>query len=500
MFKTTPRAHQAKAFELSADRESFALFMEMGTGKTKIAIDTAAHLYSNGRIDAVVVLAPNGVHRNWVLNEIPLHCPDHTQPKAMYYTAQPKAAERKAWDELHQHQGLRFFCFNIESASNKKGQEAIRKLVSYLRVLLVVDESHRIKTPGAKRTKFLLGISRHAEYRRILTGTPLTQSPLDFYAQLKFLDPTITGFTTFTGFRNHFAVVERRRTNNNRRGYYDHVVEYKNIDELEYMVAPHCFHVRKAECLDLPAKVYEKVYVELTPRQRALYEQLLQDSVAVLSNTPIDVPEELQHMDNSALLLFYADQKVTAGNALTKILRLQQIVCGQVPHDKGEEVEELPSNRLKTLLDVLEDVQGKTIIWARFRSDLQNIAQSLREQYGDEAVVEYHGGISNDDRVQSIHAFQHGEARFFVSQQHSGGVGLTLTAATTVIYYSNDYSLEARLQSEDRAHRIGQRHTVTYIDLVAQGTIDEGILDALAEKRRMAEAFNYGHLAGGSVD
>lgn len=493
LFKTTPYAHQQQALERSRGASSFALFMDMGTGKSKVAIDTATDLFADGKIDAVVILAPNGVHRNWVVNEIPAHCPEEVNPRAAYYSASPKASERKAWDSLYtDDSGLRFFCFNIESASNKKGQEAIRTLIFTLRVLLVLDESHRIKTPGAKRTKFLVNISRHAEYRRILTGTAITQSPLDFYAQLKFLDPTITGYTTFTAFRNHFAEVERRRTRNNRRGYYDHVVAYRNIDELERAVAPHCFRVTKEECLDLPEKVYEKVYVELTPVQNRLYRQMLEESVAVLSEKIIDLPAELKGAPPERLLLFYADQKVSAQNALTRLLRLQQIVCGSVPNDDGESTE-IESNRIKTLLETVEDIPGKTIIWARFRRDLSIISDELRSRYGDTSVVEYHGGIDNSHRAEAVERFQNDPAaRFFVSQQHSGGIGLTLTAATTVIYYSNDYSLEARLQSEDRCHRIGQTNKVTYIDLIASGSIDEEILTALNTKRRMADDFNYG--------
>ena len=498
-FKTEPFAHQLKAFNDLKDKEFLGLFMDMGTGKTKVSIDTAAYLYSRNSIDAVVVVAPNGVHQNWVLNEIPVHMPDHIDYKAHFYVAASSSTKKQCtkWEAVFKHPGLKIFCFNVESASNKKGQDELRLCVQTGRVLFIVDESQRIKTPGAKRTQFLVNLARHAEFRRILSGSPITQSPLDLYAQCKFLDPHITGYTTYTAFRSHYANIEQRRSKATGKGgrpiYYDHVDSYKNIDELEHRVSQHCFRVLKSDCLDLPDKVFEKVYVELTAQQKRVYKELLDKSVAALTEEcNLDIPRELQGAPKEQLMLFFATSKVTAKNAMTKILRLQQVICGSLPDDEGE-VTILDNNRLKVLQERVEDITGKVIIWARFRYDLKMIADMLTEQYGADSLAQFHGSVKKEHRMEGVRRFQEDpKCRFFLSQQHSGGTGLTLTAASDVIYYSNDFSAEARWQSEDRAHRIGQKNNVTYHDMIAQDTVDEKILEALRNKKLTADAFNYG--------
>lgn len=499
-FKTTPYQHQEKALLLSADAEYFALFMDMGTGKTKVIIDTVAYMYAHDMIDVVVVVAPNGVHRNWVLNEIPAHMPDFIDYKAHYYQAGGGKKQKQLWEKVFSHNGLKIFCFNVESASNKKGQSELRTCVQNGRVLFVVDESQRIKTPGAKRTQFLVNLARHADFRRILSGSPITQSPLDLYAQCKFLEPTITGYTTYTAFRSHYAEIEQRKSKHkNKKGnhiYYDHIANYKNIAELERRVSSHCFRVLKKDCLDLPDKVYEKVYVELTAEQKRIYKDLLDNSVAALTDEcSIDIPPELQGASNEQLMLFFATSKVTAKNAMVKILRLQQVLCGSLPDDEGN-VTILDSNRMKVLVDLIGDIQGKVIIWARFRHDVALIKEMLLEQYGEDCLAEFHSGVNTTDRMDGVHRFQkHKKCRFFLANQHSGGTGLTLTAASDVIYYSNDFSAEARWQSEDRAHRIGQKNNVTYHDMIAVDTVDEKILEALQDKKQIADDFNYGAVA-----
>lgn len=504
-FKTTPYRHQEKALLLSAGVEYFALFMDMGTGKSKVIIDTAAYLYAQDKIDAVVVVAPNGVHRNWVLNEIPVHMPDFVDCKAHWYQATGGGKkQQKDWEAVFKHTGLKIFCFNVESASNKKGQSELKVCVQTERVLFVVDESQRIKTPGAKRTQFLVNLSRHASFRRILSGSPITQSPLDLYAQCKFLHPTMTGYTTYTAFKSHFAEIEQRKskhvTSTGRPIYYDHIARYKNTDELERKVSLHCYRVLKKDCLDLPDKVYEKVYVELTAEQRRVYKDLLDKSVAALTEEcSIDIPPELQGAPDEQLMLFFATSKVTAKNAMVKILRLQQVLCGSLPDDEGT-VTVLDNNRLKVMTDLISDIPGKIIIWARFRNDVRLIAEMLRENYGEGCLAEFHGGINDNDRMDGVRRFQQDDTcRFFLANQHSGGTGLTLTAASDVIYYSNDFSAEARWQSEDRAHRIGQKNNVTYHDMIAVDTVDEKILDALRDKKQVADDFNYEAAEGHSV-
>ncbi|MFZ2541920.1 MAG: DEAD/DEAH box helicase [Gallionella sp.] len=485
--KTTPFKHQVVAFELSRDREEFALFCEQGTGKSKIVLDTAAWLYARGEIDALLVIAPNGVQRNWIVNELPTHLPDHCHAVAAYWTSAPRKAERQALDALWnpKRQGLRVLAMNVEAFSTERSKTYSKKFLHAFRCLMVVDESSRIKNNNP-RTKALIAAGKLSPYRRILTGTPVTQSPLDAYTQFKFLDENILGFSSQYAFKNRYAEMlpaHHPLVRHISRGSRftpqliatnpDGTKRYQNLDELKAKMSPHSFRVTKVECLDLPPKVYERRYVELTSDQRRLYEKLKKDFVAEFGGGQI----------NAAL-------------AMTRMMRLQQITGGFAPvlDEVGNTIATHPvgktNPKIDALLELLEETEGKVIIWARFRKELELIANALRKEFGAKSVVEYHGKVSNADRQAAVDGFQSPDAqspRFFVGQQHSGGIGLTLTAAATVIYFSNDFSLETRLQSEDRAHRIGQQKSVTYIDIEAVDTLDRKVIDALRSKKDMAD-------------
>jgi SNF2 family DNA or RNA helicase len=238
------------------------------------------------------------------------------------------------------------------------------------------------------------------------------------------------------------------------------VVGYKNIPELSTKLKQFSYRVAKEECLDLPAKVYTKRSVELTKEQQELYATMKRAAIA-------------QH----------EGKLMTTESALTTLMRLHQITCGTFKADDGT-IKHLKNNRLQALHDCLEEVDGKVIIWATYREDIKKIVDSLKKAYGEASTVEYHGGVDATLRQENIALFQEkkGPTRYFVGNAQTGGYGITLTAANTVIYFSNNYDLEKRLQSEDRAHRIGQTGSVTYVDLVAEKTIDEKIIKALKEK------------------
>lgn len=470
--KTKPYQHQTTAFERSRDLPEFALLMEMGTGKSKVIIDTAAWLYAKGEIDALFVIAPNGVHRNWVINEVPTHLPDHCHPVTAYWSASLKKKEQAQLDALWQpkRQGLRVLAMNVDAFATERGKTHAKRFLMAFRCLMAVDESSRIKTPKAVRTKALITLGKQARYRRILTGTPITQSPLDIYAQFKFLNEDLLGFSSYYAFRNRYAVL-KRSMNRGAGVWYDEIVGYQNLEELKATIDQHGFRVTKNECLDLPAKVYERRYVELNKDQRELYEKLKKDFVAEFGTGQI----------NAAL-------------ALTRMLRLQQVTGGFAPvcDDLGEVVATHPvgdrNPKIDALLEVAEDCADKIIIWARFKKEITAITNALRKEYGNKAVVEYHGTVSNDDRVEAVDSFQSETgARFFVGQPHSGGIGLTLTAASTVVWYSLDFSLETYLQANDRAHRIGQTKSVTYIFIEAINTLDKKVIDTLQAKKNMAD-------------
>lgn len=499
-FKTKPFAHQLEAYHRSKDAEYFALLMEQGTGKSKVIIDTCAYLYGAGRIDAVVVVAPNGVQYNWVLNEIPDHMPEYCGALSAWWGTSRK--QQKVLAELFDARrgGLRVITINVEAVTTKKGRAFLNKCLLVWKCLLVVDESHRIKNPKALCSKAMHAVSGKAPFRRILTGTPVTQSPVDLFSQFYFLDEWVMGTDSFVAFKAQYCEllppnsglmrhIEQRMKPGLMRRYGGDVAKvrahmdkylpqvvatdakgnkkYKNLDKLQALIAPHSFRVRKADCLDLPDKLYQRVYHELSTEQRRLYN---------------DMKDKLRVEVKSG--------NVSIATKLTSLVRLQQIIGGHQPNDKGQYVDHImpvgDNPRVQVLLDAVQELEGGVIVWARFRKQLEDIAQVLEEAELGE-VVQYHGGVNKEDRIEAVDKFQAGTAKFFVAQPESGGVGLTLTAARTVIYYSNDFSLETRLQSEDRAHRIGQRHAVTYIDIEAVDTMDARIVGALRSKKNVAD-------------
>jgi len=485
LYKTKPFKHQEKIFLQSRDKEYFALLLEQGTGKTKITIDTACWLYGSGKIDAMLVIAPNGVNRNWVLNEIPIHAPEHYFVKSAWYSSSPtKQEEKDLCAVLNTESGLRIITINVEALATQKGSTFIKNFLLAFRTMLVVDESSVIKSPKAIRTKTLLKLSVHAKYRRILTGTPVTQGPLDLFTQFSFLDAHILRTQSYFAFRSRYAILKEMRTNGRS---FQTVTGYCNLDELQGLIAPHSYRVTKADCLDLPEKLYIKRYVELSPTQRSLYNSLKKDIVAEFNGKVMSAPL-----------------------ALTKLLRLQQIVGGHFVPDiavdfvmdedgnlspVNADAVKLPPEaidkvnpRVESLIELLEETNGKVIIWARFRAEIAQIVQAIESKFGKGTCCEYHGGVSNEDRSQAIDAFQNGVLpEYFVGHVQAGGKGLTLHAATTVVYYSNNFSLEDRLQSEDRCHRIGQKSNVTYIDMIASNTLDEKIVKVLRDKHNVAD-------------
>mgnify|MGYP003133101390 CR=1 FL=1 len=456
-FKTKPFEHQRRAFYMSRDKENFALLMEQGTGKTKVIIDNAAYLYANNKINTLIVIAPNGVHRNWISNEIPAHMPEWCPSKMMYYQSSiSKTKLEKSFNDVYTSENcLKIFAFNVEAFVSKKAVDLITKILLSTQSMIIVDESSRIKTPGAKRTKLITKFGKFAKYRRILTGTPITKGPVDVYSQFRFLNSNILGYDSFYSFKARYCIMggfENRQ-----------IVSYQNIDELTKKMEGHSYRVLKKDCLDLPPKIYQRYYVDLSPKQRKLYDGLKKNFITELEGSSLSAPE-----------------------AITRLLRLQQIICGWFPlEDKVEQIDDV-NPRLLALKDILSDINGKVIIWARFKADLRAIQKTL----GDLAVS-YTGEVSNEARAIAVQRFQNDDSvKYFIGQPQSGGIGLTLTAAQYAIYYSNDFNLETRLQSEDRCHRIGTKSKVTYIDIESPKTIDTKIIKALRDKKNLADYVN----------
>jgi len=461
-FKTKPYAHQIIALEKSWDKTEYGYFMEMGTGKSKVLVDNMAMLYDKGRINGALIVAPKGVYRTWLEQEIPLHLATHIQPTMVLWTASTSKTKEKEYQSLFATgYDLHILIMNVEALSTKKGLDFAGKFLRSHKTMLAVDESTTIKNPNAKRTKSILQLGKQAEYRRILTGSPVTKSPLDLYTQCGFLNEFLLGFSSFYSFRNRYAHMLERNFGGRRVQL---IGSYRRLDELSDTIKKFSYRVLKEDCLDLPPKVYTRREVELTEEQSKAYATM-----------------------KSAALALLKGKMATAPHVLTQLMRLHQITCGHLKNDDGT-ITDLKNNRMKELLSLLEEVEGKVIIWANYIHDIENIVKIISEEYGDDSIVQYYGATSSDDRQKAIKEFQDPDSkvRFFVGNPQTAGYGITLTAANNVVYYSNGYDLEKRLQSEDRAHRIGQEKSVTYIDLIAPKTVDEKIVKALRSKMNIA--------------
>ena len=436
--------------------------MEMGTGKSKVLIDNIAMLYDKGKINAAMIIAPKGVYRNWLSSEIPTHMPSHIQYKSVLWTASTSKTKDKEYQSLFETDyNLHIFIMNVEALSTPKGMTFARKFLSCHNTLIAVDESTTIKTPKAARTKNIISIANLAKYRRILTGSPITKSPLDLYTQCKFLNEHLLGFSSYYSFQNRYACMVDKWFGGRKVSV---IKSYQRLDELSKSIEPFSYRVLKEDCLDLPDKIYIRREIELTEEQLKMYQSMKLVAMAALKGKVVKAP-----------------------HVLTQLMRLHQITCGHVMTETGEIVD-IENNRLKELINILEEVESKVIIWSHYTHDIRKISAELRKIYGEDSVVEYYGETDSEIRQESIDKFQdpRSSVRFFVGNPQTGGYGITLTAASTVIYYSNGYDLEKRLQSEDRAHRIGQKKSVTYIDLIAEKTVDEKIVKALRKKINIA--------------
>jgi len=460
-FKTKPYAHQITALEKSWNKESYAYFMEMGTGKTKVLIDNAAMLYDKGKINGLLIVAPKGVIGTWYNNELPTHLPDHIENVTILWQSNITKKQQEKLETLFEvEESLHILVMNVEALSTDKGMKFAEKFLSCHETMVAIDESTTIKNPKANRTKNILSLTSKAKYRRIMTGSPVTKNPLDLFSQCYFLDPFHLNHDSYYSFRMRYAIM---KTANIAGRKIQLVNGFKNLGELSDKLKPFSYRVLKEDCLDLPDKIFIKRQISLTHDQLKVYDQMKEKALAILNG-----------------------KVVSTKNALTQIMRLHQITCGHFSSDDGV-TQPIKNNRITELMDVLEETEGKAIIWAHYQYDITEIIKAVTKKYGEESIVDYYGLTPQEERQPNIKRFQDDpKCRFMVGTPSTGGYGITLTAANTVIYYSNGYDLEKRLQSEDRAHRIGQKKSVTYVDLMADDTVDEKIVKALRKKINIA--------------
>jgi SNF2 family DNA or RNA helicase len=473
--------HQIEALRLCNGRDFYALFMEQGTGKTWTILADAERCYAAGTIDALFVLAPKGVHTNWTLREIPEHLAAPCVAEA--WTSGAGKRRRAEMERLLRPRDadevvpMRILTMNYDAVMTKDGFEFAARFLRATRAMMVLDESHRVKSPSAGRTQRVMRLRPLAQTVRISTGTPMTNAPLDVFSQFEFMEPGLLGTTSYRAFTAEYAELvpndSRMMANiikRNPKAAHAQIVarnpdgskRYRNLDKLQRLVSPHAYRVLKRQCLDLPEKIYKQQFFDLSAPQRAMY----------------DVLEE-------ELRIYLEDGRIETVDGIAAMVKLQQITSGFVNIDGSPMLLPAKDNpRMGALLEIVEDLDGPFIVWARFREELRQIAAALAEAGVETAT--YHGATSTADREAAVDGFQSGTVRAFVGQPQAGGIGLTLTKAETVVYYSNDFNLGTRLQSEDRCHRIGTRHNVVYVDLVATKTLDGPIARALQRKTAVA--------------
>jgi SNF2 family DNA or RNA helicase len=460
-YKTKPMKHQGKLLAKHWQDEYHAAFWEMGTGKSWFAILAATKLFLAGKIDAVLITCPKGVSPVWP-TQIEEHMPNEINRLVVVWDSKAKVADKRRIELLFKpFDGLKIFITNVEAYATQKGMNFFTPYLKEHRVMWVNDESTTIKSPTAKRAKNIVDEAWRAKYRWILTGMPVTQSPLDVFMQCEFLKYGILGFKNFFIFRHRYAVL----ANHNFGGRaVKIVVGFRNVAELSAKLLNFSSRVRKKDVLDIPRR-YVPRFVEMSPEQTKHYREM-----------------------KAYCQTEFEGLTVTSDTAIVLILRLHQIACGHLPDPENKTTIPIPNNRLSTLMDLLEEIDGKVVIWAPYRHDIKAIYEAIKKKYGNEKVRHYFGDTSQAERGEALDQFQNGNVDYIIGNPSVGGRGTTLTAASVTIYFANRYNLEDRTQSEERIDRIGQTaKNCTFIDLICKGTIDEAVIKALRKKLTISD-------------
>ncbi len=465
-------AHQATELARMQGQEAWALLMEFGTGKSAVIVADAGRLYTAGRINGVLVLAPKGSYRDWSLeNDETSHWHLNMRQDLHKFVVRWKGGhnkyERIALDMLIKMDSLSVLVVNTEALSN--GNRAYDECVKFLTArtcMLVVDESTQVKSPGAKRTKKVIKLAGMAKYQRILTGFPTPKSSMDLYSQFQVLDWKILGHKSFWTFKYRYALTQPLNLGSRT---IEQIVGYKNTEELWGKIAPYSSRVRADDCLDLPPIQYVKRVVEMPDETRRVYRELCQQATSELDG----------------------GGHVTATLAITLIMRLHQIACGHVTTETGE-LTPLPCGKYDELLELIEEIgeTEKIVIWTHWRHSIQTIVADLLSRFGMKSTVSYWGDVSETHRAENLHRFAHDpECRFFVGSQMAGGRGINdLVVARHAVFFSNPPDLELRLNAEARTRRKGSEghSSIVYHDLTTADTVEEKIVKSLRARLDLA--------------
>lgn len=431
------------------------LFMDMGTGKTLTAIKLIK--LRSHKIDKVVYFCPVSLKSTIFLEII-----KHTDLRDIYIFDDKTTANTLP--------DVRWYIIGIESmSSSNRVVFAARKLITD-KTYVVLDESDYIRGHKAKRTERITLISEISKYRLAATGTAISQGVEDLFSQMKFLSPQILGYRSWYTFaNNHLEYSEK---------YPGLIVATHNTEQLAAKIAPYVYQVTKEECMTLPGKHYKTKYFYMTEEQRKYYD-IAKDEILLL----IDMIDDFKPY--TIFRLFGVLQQIASGFWNRRICKYHM----QLSEEDTFKFLTFPDNRLPALFDIINKLphNEKVIIWAKFRYDIERIASELQECYGTDYVAVYYGDVKPKNRQAEEDKF-HGDSRFFVATQSCGGHGLTLNEAKHVIFFSNSFKYSERLQAEDRCHRFGQDHEVTYYDIIGPG-IDEKIWESLSRKENVADSF-----------
>lgn len=479
-FKTQPRPHQLKALRLYYRIRNPGMFMDIGTGKSKVAIDTASCRYYEGDISKVIVVCLVSIKDNWV-DEINKHSPIN----CVTHILETTKAGKNRYKSFKEEDGFRWLIVGIESFSNGSAFDLCMDFVDD-ETMVIIDESDSIKNHSAKRTERAIELAEDCVYKMIMTGTPLLQGIVDLYSQFEFLDPDIIGVGDYYSFRNRYAVMGGH---NNRE-----IIGYQRVEELTGILSPYVYQVRKREVLkDLPPATYQTYMVDMSAEQKKIYGDLKKHLRMVYEGKTLSVKATINLMQRFSEItggfFSYVDEEVMSKVSTTEKVKIKY---------KKEYLKTNP--KAVELLRIVEALPNDepVIIWAISKMEVAYLTDLFRKKFGSGSVAEMHGGVGREDRTINLKNFESGIHRFLIGNPTVGGIGLNMTSAAIMIYFGNDFSLRTRLQSEGRIERIGQTRPMLYIDIMCRGSIDTYIRKAVVNKQDFAEviraAFDSGEL------
>lgn len=469
-YRTQPYRYQLRGLAELVKHPRWLLGWECGLGKSLVVAERLRLGFERGHFSGrVLIVCPKSVLAVW-----PEQLQQHAGLGCLVLTGD--ARQRAGVLESAASSRNAIVVTNYEVAWRE-----VDRLAKLRPDVVVADESHRIKNSRSLTARAVRRLGRQARFRWALSGTPTPNGPLDIHGTLAFLDPKLCGGESFCAFRARYAItrgdmlrreIEQAKQRGIDRGDLKRllasgtariVLDYQNLDELERIVSSVSSRLRKVDALDLPEKTFVERRVPLSASASRVYRDIRRDALALLESKQGAGTLSVPHI-------------------LTQAMRLLQVAGGFVPDDEGRMHALEPNAKLNLLADVLEDIDGQVVIWAGFVAEARAIWGLLGE-----SAVAHEGSLSFERRLDALRAFKSGEARYLIATPQSAREGLTLTEASTAVFYSRTYNLLDWLQAQDRVHRIGQRWPVTIISLIAEGTVDENVARALSRKADLQE-------------